>query len=143
VAFDGTVSLNEELISALRLTEEEIQRGIDRTRRKVVRRTERLRGGAAFPDLSRCPAILVDDGLASGFTLLTAIRALRGAGAGRIIVAVPTGSRSALQRVATQAERLYCANVRRGAVFAVADAYEHWSDVDEEEIAKILSSFPS
>ncbi len=143
VAFDGTVSLNEDLISALRLTKEQIQQGIDQTRRKVERRIERLRGAVSFPDLSRRPAILIDDGLASGFTMLAAMKAVHEAGAGRIIVAVPTGNTNALRRVAKTAAGLYCANVRGGAIFAVADAYEYWSDVDEEETVRILSSLSS
>jgi len=80
----------------------------------------------------------VDDGLASGFTMTIAIEAVREAGAGRVIVAVPTGSESAVNRVASSADEVYCANVRTGWSFAVADAYENWSDVDDATLLDML-----
>jgi putative phosphoribosyl transferase len=137
VAFDGTVRLNEDLVPRLGLTEGHIQEGIDQTTHKVLRRVEKFRGDRPLPDPSKHPAILVDDGLASGFTMLVAIEALRKAGAEDIRVAVPTGHWSALQRMAQEVEAVYCANIRRGFSFAVADAYRAWTDVAEEEAVVI------
>jgi predicted phosphoribosyltransferase len=68
VAFDGTVRLNEEMLSYSKLTKDEVQKGIEKTSSKVERRVKRLRKDQPFPDLSRRPVILVDDGLASGLT---------------------------------------------------------------------------
>lgn len=90
VAFDGTMRLNEDLVAHLGLTEEQIQEGVNQTTQKVIRRIKRFRGDRPFPDLTQRPAILVDDGLASGFTMLVAIEALRKTGTGAICVAVPT-----------------------------------------------------
>jgi putative phosphoribosyl transferase len=133
VAFDGTMRLNEGLLPRLGLLEEQIQQGIEQTTQKVLRRVKRFRGDRPFPDLAECWAILVDDGLASGFTMLVAVGALRNAGARHLCVAVPTGHGSALPRMAQEVEALYCANIRGDFSFAVADAYEAWSDVAEEE----------
>jgi predicted phosphoribosyltransferase len=137
VAFDGTMRLNEELIAHLGLTREEIQQGIDQTTHKVLWRVRRFRGDRPFPDLAKRPTILVDDGLASGFTLLVAAEALRKAGARQICVAVPTGHWGALQRMAQEVAVVYCANIRSGFSFAVADAYAEWTDVTEEEAMAI------
>ena len=137
VAFDKTVRLNEDLIIRLGLTDEQIQEGIDQTAQKVLRRVKSFRGDRPFPDLSQHLAILVDDGLASGFTMLVAIEALRKAGTRTICVAVPTGHWQALERTAREVEVVYCANIRSGFSFAVADAYEAWTDVAEEEAAAI------
>jgi putative phosphoribosyl transferase len=133
VAFDKTMRLNEDFLPRLGLTEEEIQQGIDQTTQKVLRRAKKFRGDWPFPDLSKHAAILVDDGLASGFTLLVAVHALRNAGAHSVCVAIPTAHESSLQRVAPEVEAVYCANIRSGLSFAVADAYAHWADVAEEE----------
>jgi predicted phosphoribosyltransferase len=137
VAFDGTMRLNEELVARLGLTREQIQQGIDRTTDKVLRRVTKFRGDRPFPDLAKRTAILVDDGLASGFTLLVAAEALRKAGVRQICVAVPTGHWNALQRMAEEVAVVYCANIRSGFSFAVADAYAEWIDVDEEEAMAI------
>jgi len=140
VAFDGTVMLNEELLPRLHLTSEEIQQGISKTKGKIHRRVKKLRGDRPMPDLWRS-IILVDDGLASGFTLRTAIEALRKAGSRKIILAIPTAHEESLQTVAEGVHAVYCPNIRRGPAFAVADAYEHWRDLDEEEVARLLEDF--
>jgi putative phosphoribosyl transferase len=138
VAFDGTVKLNQDLMGRVNLTKEDIEKGIEKTTAKVVRRVTTLRGTMPFPDLGNRSAILVDDGLASGFTMETAVAALRGAGADRIVVAVPTGHLQSVERIAREVEVLYCANIRGGFSYAVASAYRRWSDVPEKDLVKIL-----
>lgn len=140
VAFDGTVRLNNDLLRGLGLTKQEIQQGIDKTLQKVRRRVRGLRGGRVFPALSRRLVIVGDDGLASGFTMHVAVEALEKAGANRIIVAVPTGHAHAVRKIAQEVEAVYCANIRSSWAFGVADAYEQWSDVDEEELARLVKS---
>jgi putative phosphoribosyl transferase len=140
VAFDGTVQLNKDLVAGVNLTAEDVENGIEETKAKVERRVKTLRGKKLFPDLGNRSAILVDDGLASGFTMQTAVAALRHTGAGRIIVAVPTGHLQSVGMIARKVETLYCANIRSGHSFAVASAYCAWSDVDEEDVVKMLEA---
>jgi predicted phosphoribosyltransferase len=139
VAFDGTVRLNDSLVARLGLTDEQIREGTDKTSKKVANRVRNLRGERALPDLLEHRIILVDDGLASGFTMAVAIEALKKAGASSLCVAVPTGHESSIERIASEVDILYCANLRGGWSFAVADAYVKWSDVSEEEAASLLS----
>ncbi len=138
VAFDGTVALNDDLVRRLGLSEEDVARGIETTRRKVARRREVLVGDRPMPDLAGATAILVDDGLASGFTMRCALEALTGRALSRRIVAVPTAHEDSLDRIADRADAIYCPNVRSGTPFAVADAYCRWYDVSEEEAARLL-----
>ena len=60
----------------------------------------------------------------------------------RIVVTVPTGHQRSVESIAHKVEIIYCANVRSGRSFAVADAYEQWTDVSEEEILATLASLP-
>jgi putative phosphoribosyl transferase len=83
-------------------------------------------------------AVLVDDGLASGITMETAVEAIRDAGAGHVIVAVPTGHEGAVQRISGVVDEIHCANVRSGRSFAVADAYRDWTDLDDAAVLEIL-----
>jgi predicted phosphoribosyltransferase len=142
VAFDGTVMLNEELLSRLNLSEQEIQTGIKKTEEKVSRRVRKFRGDRPMPDFNR-PIILVDDGLASGFTLRVAIRGLRRNGAANLILAIPTAHSESVQIILEEIEAIYCPNLRSGLSFAVADAYEQWTDLDEQEVIRILQEFKS
>ena len=141
VAFDGSVRLNQELIAVLGLRPEAVQDGITRTKEKVERRLRQLRGDPYLPDLRHRTIILIDDGLASGFTLLTAVEAIRRLAADKIIVAIPTGHANAAARIAAEVDSLYCPNIREGMSFAVADAYEQWTDVDEATVVEIMRRF--
>ena len=141
VAFDGTVRINEDLLPHLRLSEQQIAEGIEKTRQKVQRRVGKFLGERPFPDLSRKTAILVDDGLASGFTLLVAVEAVRRLGSREIIIAVPTGSADRVRKVAREVDALYCANIREGWGFAVAEAYRRWFDLEEEEAVRLYKDY--
>jgi putative phosphoribosyl transferase len=138
VAFDGSVVVDHEIARAIGIDEAAMRQGIERTLRKVERRVGLFRAGAEALGLAGCTAILVDDGLASGVTLRAALMALRKAEIGRLIVAVPTGSARSLAALEHEVDELYCANVRGGLRFAVAEAYEQWSDVDEKEACQLL-----
>ena len=140
VAFDGTILLNKELLLHLNLSKQEVQTGIKKTEQKVAGRVTMFRGYRPLPDLKR-PIILADDGLASGFTLRVAVKALRNAGATNIVVAVPTCHLESAQRILEEVEAIYCPNVRSSFSFAVADAYEQWSDLTEQDVIKILRDF--
>ncbi len=70
--------------------------------------------------------------------MTAAAEALRSLNPRKIVVAVPTGSPSAVERVAPLVDELVCLNVRSGYSFAVADAYEEWYDLSEEEALGML-----
>ncbi len=133
VAFDGTVRLNEVLVERLNISQEQVEKGIIETRKKVQRRSSLFQSDQALEALSGQPAILVDDGLASGFTMHVAVEALHKDSSSQVVVAVPTGPAHTVRRIAEDVDRIYCPNIRSGITFAVADAYKHWSDVTEQE----------
>ena len=139
VAFDGTEWLNEECIRRCGLEAEVIRVATEQARDKVRRRIVKFRGERPLPRLQGRDALLVDDGIAAGSTMRAAILALEKAGAGKIIIAIPTAHASALFPLAQMADAIYCANVRSGVSFAVADAYRRWTDVSEDEVMAILA----
>ena len=138
VAFDGSVLLNEPVLSRIGLSKTQIEQGQRATREKVKRRLLEFRGDRPLPDLADTTAILVDDGLASGFTMLAAIGALRRLRCRDVVVAVPTAGTAAVGLVAPAVDTLYIANIRSGASFAVASAYERWADVDEKDAVALF-----
>lgn len=133
VAFDGSVWLNREYVDFYNLTPAQIATATEEARQKVERRVRRFRGDRPWPTLKGRPVIVVDDGLASGATLQAGLAALRRTGADHLIIAVPTSHRHSAEILAAKADELYCANLRSAPRFAVADAYQHWSDVSEDE----------
>jgi len=141
VAFDGTVCLNEKMLEGLPLSKEQVRERIKFTREKVAARLKKFRSDRELPDLSGKTVLLVDDGIASGFTMMTAVKATAKLGAKQIVIIVPTGHSESLAKISKISTTIYCANVRSGYSFAVADAYEKWSDISEDEAAEILRRF--
>ena len=138
VTWDGRPILNEPVIAQLGLGAEVVAQCISRTRQMVYERNQRLRAGRSFPALSGRTVILVDDGLASGFSMLAAAESIRAQHPRKIVVAVPTGSTNAIELLAPKVDELVCLNVRTGLIFAVADAYENWYDLSDDEVLEYL-----
>jgi predicted phosphoribosyltransferase len=136
----GQAILNEDLLRRMPLSPEEIETQVKKTAGVIKQREERLRGGKPYARLNGLPALVVDDGLASGYTMRAALQFLRAQGASRLIVAVPTGSERTVWELLPLVDELYCLNVRGGFSFAVADAYENWYDLTEAEVLEILKS---
>ena len=141
VAWDGTILMNDALVEGIGLSEQVVKQGVDLALRKVEHRNRLLRGSRPLPNLKRRSVILVDDGLATGFTMRTAVEALRKQHTGPLIVAVPTGHGNAVRQLANLVSAVYCPNIREGEIFAVAEAYEYWTDVEEQEVIALLKEF--
>jgi len=139
ITWDGTVLFNEPLVYGLGLTREQIERVVAEERDAIRRRMELFRGDKAFPDLREKVVILVDDGLASGFSMLATAKSVREKGAKEIVVAVPTASVNAIGLLRSSVDKIICLNIRTGPVFAVADAYRVWFDLEDEDVMEILS----
>jgi len=137
---DSEVSLNADLVSRLGLTEKEVERQIQKTKDIINSRNELFRGGLPFPSLRDRVVIIVDDGLASGYTMLSAVDFIKSHRPEKVVVAVPTAPKRTVDLILPHVDELVCLNVRSGLVFAVADAYENWYDLEDEEVISILQS---
>jgi putative phosphoribosyl transferase len=135
---DGNVVLNETLLSRIGLTKEEVESQIEKSMGVIKKRNELFRAGTPFPSVEKKNVIIVDDGLASGYTMLSAVQHVRGQKPAKIIAAVPTGSRNTVEVLLSQVDELVCLNIRSGTMFAVADAYLHWYDLEDEEVLSLL-----
>lgn len=137
VTWDGSVVLNDMLVRELGLTSSQIENCISRTRRIVSERIRKF-SREKLPEMRDQTVILVDDGLASGYTMMAAVDSVRRQNPERIIVAVPTGSKGSVRLISSKVDLLICLNIRAGPVFAVADAYEEWHDLTDEEVMRYL-----
>ncbi len=136
---EGGALFNEELLRRMPLTPQQIDTQVAKTLATLKERETRFRGGRPYPDLAGETTIIVDDGLASGYTMRVAVRFLKGKGAGQLLVAVPTALDRTARTLLPQVDLLLCPNIRGGFSFAVAEAYENWYDVDEQEVAELMA----
>lgn len=138
---DSKVLLNEELLRSLYLSEKEVEQQIQMTIDMIKRRNELFRKGLPFPSIKNRVVFIVDDGLASGYTMLSAIDFVKRHEPQKIVVAVPTGSKKTVDFILPHTDEIVCLNVRSGLSFAVADAYENWYDLKDDEVISILKDF--
>jgi len=138
VNLDGYVIFNEDLLRHIGLPERVITSQLDKTREILKKRNLLFRGGKDFPSLKDKSVILVDDGLASGYTMLAAIEYARKRNPSKIVIAVPTGSHKTVRKISPFADVLCCLNIREDYPYAVAEAYRNWYDVSDEEVLKIM-----
>jgi putative phosphoribosyl transferase len=139
VSWDGHVLINRPLLSALALSDEQVQTAIQKARKSVEGRVGRYCRSRPMIDPDGRSVLLTDDGLASGFTMLAALESIRARKPSRIIVAVPTASASSADQVSRYADELVCLNIRSGPWFAVAEAYRNWYDLTEDEVLQELA----
>lgn len=138
IAEDGSAILLEGAASWL--SQDTIERIKTEQVREIKRRVAVLRSDQPLPDISEKTVILVDDGLAMGSTMLAAITYCRNKKAAKIIVAVPIAGEDAARLVDEAADTIIV--LEKPAYFrAVAQGYENWYDVPDEEAAGILKTY--
>jgi len=138
VNMDGDFLVNEGLLMSLHLSEEEVEEQVAKTRATIARRDEKFRGGRPFPVVAGRPVMLVDDGLASGYTMRVAIAFLKKRNPSAIIVAVPTGCGATVRELLPEVDTLCCLNIRDSYPFAVASAYRRWRDLTDRDVLDLL-----
>lgn len=136
----GTIILNKPLVARIGLNQDQINSVVERTRVQIDNRKQGYGGLVGHYSPEDKIVILVDDGLASGYTMLAAIQSVRNLTPRKILVAVPTASASAVSLIRDEVDDLICPHIGSGYVFAVADAYENWYDVSEIEVIELLQS---
>jgi predicted phosphoribosyltransferase len=135
---EGGVLFNDPLLRQLALSDDEVERQVDKARRSVERRNRVFREGRPFPSLEKRIAIVVDDGLASGYTMKAAVRYVRKGRPSKVVAAVPTGARNAVEGMLLEVDELVCLNVRSGYPYAVADAYREWHDLCDDDVLALI-----
>ena len=135
MAEDGSLYINE--LAAASVSHKEIEQIIAQQSLEIKRRIQTLRGGRPLPSIKGRSVILVDDGIAMGSTMHVAVELCRKEGAKRIIVAVPVAGRQAIQKFSQMADEVI---VLESPVnfYAVAQVYENWYDVSDEEVLEFL-----
>ena len=138
VASGGGVVLNDTIVAQLGLPPSAVEAAVARESREVERRVRAYRGDRQPLDLRGAVALLVDDGVATGATVLAAAQASRAAGAREVIVAVPVGAPDSLARIATVADAVVCPHTPRE-LRSVGEWYRDFSQTSDDEVRALLA----
>jgi putative phosphoribosyl transferase len=137
IASGGTRVLNDALIQQLRLSPSTIEAIATRERQELARREALYREGRPPILLQGRTVILVDDGLATGATMLAAARALREQKPRRITVAVPVASEYACDEFRAHVDEVICAFTPEP-FYSVGVWYEDFSQTSDMEVRELL-----
>lgn len=137
IASGGIRVLNQELIDYLHVPELLVEQLTAREQQELERRERLYREGRPPIPVRNRTVVLIDDGLATGASMLAASRALRPQGAARIIAAVPVAARQTCQELSKEVDEMVCAATPHPFA-AVGIWYEDFSQTTDEEVRQLL-----
>lgn len=139
LASGGRVVMNDDVVSNLHISEDQVRSVIDSETTELRRRELAYRGDGPEADLRGRTVMLVDDGIATGASMLAAVRAVRAAGARSVVVAVPVGPRTACRQLAAEADDVVCATMPVD-FDAVGQVYADFHQVTDDEVRTLLAT---
>ncbi len=142
---DGTILINQSLLYHLNLSQKAINDSIELTKQEIKERLKFYEKDLKLENFyEECiynkHIFILDDGLASGFTMLAAISMIKKYHPKKVFIAVPTAPLRTVKKIKENVDDVFCPNIREVLWFAVADAYKNWYDVPETEVVEILNN---
>ena len=138
IASGGILVLDCQILRTLSISSREIERMTTQAQQELARRETAYRGDEPPVSVSGKIVILVDDGIATGASLLAGIRALRELRPAKTVVAVPVAPAPVCKRLAYEVDEMVC--VATPEPFgAVGQFYDDFSQVEDEEVVELLA----
>ncbi len=139
IAEHGQGVFNEHLIGIFDVSSDYLKQEVERQKKILKIRLDRYRGNTPTPSLKGKTIILVDDGIATGASMLVAIQSVRDAGAKKIVLAVPVAAPDSLRKIQKEVDEVVCLS---SPVFfeAVGAFYRVFEQTSDEEVMHLLAS---
>ncbi len=138
----GEVLLDELLIDELRLSQKEIALEVERERIEIERRLALFRKGRAALCVAGKTLVLVDDGVATGSTVLASLRSLRRQSPARLILAIPVGPPETIARLALECDQTIVLDTPEP-FWAVGRFYVSFVQTQDDEVVSLLDGAAS
>ena len=138
IADDGTVILNEEIVKRIGLNRQQIEHEASKVRAEIKRRSILYKGNRPLVSLRSRTVIIIDDGLASGVTMMAAVASVRHRRPKQIVVAAPCAWALAVKQLERVADKVVTCTMGFMPEFAVGDFYRHWYDLNDDEVIRYI-----
>lgn len=140
VTQDGKILINKDMIEHYKIPCEYIEYESKRQFYEAKRRLNLYRGSSRFPDVEGKTVILVDDGIATGFTAAAAVGSIKNHNAGRIVVGVPVASVDAITMLSKYCNEVICIE-SPGYFMSVGSSYMCFNQNTDEEITDLFRQY--
>jgi putative phosphoribosyl transferase len=140
VMHDGTLYLNPEALRVAGANADYIEAEKRKEMREAVRRLDKYRGGSPEPGLAGRVVIVVDDGIATGATMIAALRWVKSRGASMVVASAPVAPPSTVAELAQEADRVVCPHTPEP-FYAIGAFYEDFGQVSDEEVEETLQDY--
>ncbi len=139
IASGGVRVLNHDVLSYIRIPDEEIDRVAANELRELERRERLYRGARPRLEVRDLIVIVVDDGLATGSTMRAAVKALRQKGPKQIVVAAPVGARETCDSFRNEVDVVCLCALTPEPFQAVGLWYTDFEQTTDDEVRKLLT----
>jgi predicted phosphoribosyltransferase len=139
IATGGISVINRDVVEGLQIPEIVIDVVAAQEQEELVRRERAYRDDLPSPNVRGKTVILVDDGIATGSTMIAAVAALRKLNAARIVVAAPVIARSTFYQIHNAADEVATV-IAPEEFYGVAQWYEDFSQTSDEEVRQLLTA---
>lgn len=137
IASGGIRVKNSRVIAAAGVSTDMVEK-VERQELKELRRREQTyRGDRARPAIAQRCVILVDDGLATGSTMLAAVRAIRKQEPAEVIIAVPVAPADSVDKLRQEADAVICPMIPQK-FCAIGQFYQDFSQLDDQQVRECL-----
>lgn len=137
VSGDHIRLLDDYAIHYLRVPPEYVERETQRQLEEIRRRVEQYRGGRPEPAVEGRTVIVVDDGIATGYTVRAALAGLNRRNPGRLVLAIPVAPPAAVEDARRIADDVVCLQTPEP-FHAVGNWYEDFDQTSDEEVVQLL-----
>jgi putative phosphoribosyl transferase len=141
VTSTGDVVLNQQIMNEIDLSDNEIQEIVEKVKKEIERRMIAYRGNKPLPILKNKKVIIVDDGFATGYTMIAALQAVRKQKPQKLIAAAPVSPQDSVDRIKPYADEIVTLWAKPTYNFAVAQFYEDFHDMKDNEVTELLKEF--
>ncbi|MFC2060021.1 phosphoribosyltransferase [Chloroflexota bacterium] len=141
VTDDGTIILNEEMVKNAGLSPQQINYQASKVRADIKHRSMLYRGEQPLPGLSGKVVLIVDDGMATGFTMVAAVESVHRRRPKLIVVATPVASAAAVNKLEKVADKVVTCATGYMPKFYLSDYYRYWHDPKDEEVIQCLKEW--
>lgn len=142
VSGNGGVLLDEPMVRYFQVSDAYIQRETERQEAEIRRQMALYRGDLPAPEVSGKTVIVVDDGIATGYTLRAALAGLRRQSPEKLVVAVPVGPTRSCEEFEELADEVICLRMPEP-FMAVGAWYVDFGQTEDEEVIRLLRSAPA